>query len=194
MQHLGLSPARAHARELLDPGERVERVAAEEMLGALDRPADPLVLVAPVRLQLRRAREVEVVVRRSARRPRGTGQNDAKDVLVEVLADQVTEGEELATGLRREPLGGIAGRLGAAVECLDPPHDLADLRLERKEVVPPRLDSHEQTVEGGDVDARPRRVRSRATGRASSPSRRTGRAPGPRRRRTGRAAPRRAAG
>src|SRR4029450_4592078 len=40
-----------------------------------------------------------------------------------------------------------------AFELPQPPHDLPELRLEREQVVPPRLDLHEQAVEGGDVDA-----------------------------------------
>src|SRR5581483_12209036 len=64
---------RAGAGERLDPRQRVEGVAPDEVIRSLDRPALALVLVAPVRLALRRAGEVEVEVRRQPRGPRGAG-------------------------------------------------------------------------------------------------------------------------
>ncbi len=67
VQHGRLPPARADACKLLDPLQRVEGIPAQEVLGAVDRPALALVLVAPVRLVLRRAREVEIEVRRQPR-------------------------------------------------------------------------------------------------------------------------------
>src|SRR5207302_11300895 len=62
----GFATAGAGAGERLDPGERVEGVPAQEVLGPLDRSALAAMLVAPVRLELRRAREVEVEMRRPA--------------------------------------------------------------------------------------------------------------------------------
>ena len=73
-------PARAHARERLDPVERVERVAEEEPTRRLDRLAFAAVLVAPVRLELRLAREVEVEMRRPPRRAGSPRQDDPEHV------------------------------------------------------------------------------------------------------------------
>jgi hypothetical protein len=39
VEHLRLAPSRPHARELFDPGKRVDRVPAEKVLGPVDRPA-----------------------------------------------------------------------------------------------------------------------------------------------------------
>ena len=105
---VGLRRPVADARERLDPRERVERVSADEVLGALDRAALALVLEAPVRADLRLLREVEVEVRRQARRPRRAGQHDPEDVGVLVVADQRAEGEQLGGRLRREPLADVA--------------------------------------------------------------------------------------
>jgi hypothetical protein len=123
------------------------------MLGPLDRTANPLVLVAPVRLELWHAREIEVEMGRAARRPSRPREHYAENVLMLVVPDQRAERQELACRLGRIPLGRIAGRSWAlSVERFDPPHDVADLRLEREQVVPTGLDLYEQAVEGGDVD------------------------------------------
>ena len=87
----------ADAGERLEPRERVERVTAEEVVGALDRPALALVLEAPVRLGLRLLREVEVEVRRQPRRPRRAREHDAQDVRMLVVADEDPEGEQLGS-------------------------------------------------------------------------------------------------
>ena len=39
------------------------------------------------------------------------------------------------------------------LEHLQPANDVTDLRLQREQVVPPRLDPHQQAIEGRDVDA-----------------------------------------
>src|SRR5919198_55785 len=62
----------------------------------LHRAARAAVLVAPVRPALRCAREVEVEVRRPSCRPGRASQDDAEDVAVLVLADQLSEREQLA--------------------------------------------------------------------------------------------------
>src|SRR5204863_9903074 len=70
-------PSRTQMCELPQPGKRVERVAAQELSGRLDRPALAPVLVAPVRLELRLAREVEIEVGSAPRRAGGARQHDA---------------------------------------------------------------------------------------------------------------------
>src|SRR6185312_16619956 len=65
-----LSPRR---RERLEPVERVQRVAEEEPPRLGDGAAGAAMLVAPVRLDLRLAGEVEVEVRGATCGPRGTG-------------------------------------------------------------------------------------------------------------------------
>src|SRR5262249_59352837 len=64
----GRDPPRTDTRELLQPRERVQCVTAQELRSGVDRTACPLVLVTPVRLALRNAREVEIEVRRPSRR------------------------------------------------------------------------------------------------------------------------------
>ena len=83
-----LAPTRAHPRELLDPRESIERVAPEEVLRAVDRPALAFVLVAPVLADLRSSWEVEIEVGREACGPGRTCEHHAEDVRVLVLADQ----------------------------------------------------------------------------------------------------------
>src|SRR5438034_1473765 len=76
VQDASYRSTRAHARELADPRERVERVAVQEVLGALDRSAGLAVLVAPVLPDLRLTREVEVEVRRPSRGAGSARQHD----------------------------------------------------------------------------------------------------------------------
>ena len=107
-------------------------------------------LVAPVLALLRRAREVEVEVRRQPRRARGAREDDPQHVLARVLRDQRAEVQQLGRGLRREPLGHEPGRpLGRRSQPLP---DVAHIRVERLEVVLPRLDRDEERVERRDVD------------------------------------------
>jgi hypothetical protein len=152
VQH-GRGPiAVAHARELLDPSNGVEPVALEEVRSALDRAALPLVLVAPVRITLGDAREVEVEVRRQPRRPSGAREHHAQHVRVLVAVDEPAEREQVAGGLRRVPAADECGRrdglgLGDAAERV------AHLAFEREQVVRRRLDATEEDIEGGDVRA-----------------------------------------
>src|SRR5439155_775678 len=96
----------------------VERVAADEVLGAIDRPALALVLEAPVRLELRAAGKVEIEVRRPPRRARGTGEHEPQYVGVLVVLCKRTKAEEVSSRLRREPLGDIRRRRsGDALTC-----------------------------------------------------------------------------
>ena len=111
-------------------------------------------LVAPVRALLRRAREVEVEVRRPASRSSRAGQDDAKDVAVLVLGDQLPEREQLARRLGREPPPHVAARgVARRAEHVEAADHLAQLPLEDEKVVAPRLDPHEERVEGHDIDA-----------------------------------------
>ena len=87
MQDVGRSLA-PDAREGLQPRQRVECVAPDEVAGAIDRPALALVLEAPVRRQLRLPREVQIEMGRQPRRARSACQHDAKSVDVLVLARQ----------------------------------------------------------------------------------------------------------
>ena len=128
------------------------------MLGAVDRPALALVLVAPVRLTLRNAREVEVEVRREPRRPRGAGEDDPQDVRVLVVADDRAPEEKLGRRPRREPIPRVRRTVtetgsGTRTCLLQPGAGVAELLLERELVVTRGLDPHEQAVEGGDVTA-----------------------------------------
>ncbi len=150
--------SRAHAREVADPRERVEGVAAQEVLGALDRTTCLAVLVAPVLLGLWLTREVEVEVRRPAGRPGGAREHDAHHVRVLVVVDQRAVEDELRGGLRREPAVDVRARPRWAhpSEGLEPSERVAQLVLEREQVVLGRLDAHEQAVECGHVH--PRRV------------------------------------
>ena len=151
MEHRCLASPRTQARELLDAAHGVERVAAEEVLGAVDRPALALVLVAPVRLTLRRAREVEVEVRREPRRARRAREDDAKDVGVLVVVGNRAPEEELGGSAWSEPLAYIATRCCLALESFESRARVAELLLERERVVAGGLDPHEQAVERGDV-------------------------------------------
>src|SRR2546429_1010972 len=110
-------------------------------------------LVTPVRLELRRARELQIEMRRSPGRTRGARQDHTQDVSMLVVVDDCPEGEQLPGGLRRVPpadvlRGTLARRLTDALVCR------AQLLLEHERVVRARLHVHEQTVERSDVDAR----------------------------------------
>ena len=122
MQHERCTVVVPHARELLDACERVERVAAQEADRRLDRPARPLVLVAPVLAGLRLARRLEVEVRRAARRPRRARQHDAQHVAVLVLADQLAECKQLAERLGRIPALDVAAPGAALTRARRPSH------------------------------------------------------------------------
>ena len=96
VQHCGLARTRTHAREPLDPLERVERVAAQERRRLAHRTADPLVLVAPVLLALGLARKVEVEMPRPPGRARRTAQYHPQHVRIDVVVDQLAEAEQLS--------------------------------------------------------------------------------------------------
>ena len=114
MHDLGRVRRAPHALERLDPLERVDEVPVEELRRLLHGRALAAVLVAPVRLALGRAREVEVEVRRQPRRPGRAREHDAKDVGVLVLVDERAEVEELGRRLRREPLSDVPARSRAS--------------------------------------------------------------------------------
>ena len=81
--------ARAARRELLEPRQRVEQVAREELAApARTGAAHAPVLVAPVLAALRRARKVEVEVGRQPRRAGGARKHDAQHVCVRVALEQ----------------------------------------------------------------------------------------------------------
>ncbi len=144
--------ARAQTSERLDPRDRVEPVAREEVRRALHRPALPLVLVAPVRAVLRGAREVEVEVRRQPGRAGGPGEDHAQDVGVLGGVDEAAEGEQLARGPRRVPAADERRRRpGRRLGQL--PERVAHVALEREQVVLRGLDAGEQDVERRDVRA-----------------------------------------
>ena len=121
--------SRAHAREGADPLERVERVAAEEVLGALDGAARLPVLVAPVLADLRLAREVEVEVGRASGGAGGAREHDAHHVTVLVVLDQRAVEDELGRGFRRVPRvdEGVRPRRSRSVEGLEPAQRVAQL-------------------------------------------------------------------
>ena len=115
----------AHLRERLDPRQRVERVAPQEGLRLLDWTAFALVLVAPVRLDLRHARHIQIEVRRPSRRARGTSQDHVQHVAMLVLGGELAERQQLPRGPRREPLAQVAGRLCVRTRFIESRHDLA---------------------------------------------------------------------
>jgi hypothetical protein len=129
----------ARAGELADARDRVERVATEEVRGAVDRTALAPVLVAPVRLALRRPRGVEVEVGCQPGGAGRAGEDDREHVRVLVLARQLAEPEQLGDRPRRVPgadeLGSIDGRLVAA--GVEPRERVANLMFEREDVVAP---------------------------------------------------------
>ena len=152
VQHRGLSLRVPDVRELLDPRQRVERVPAEESGRRVDRSALTPVLVAPVLPALRRLRRLEVEMRGSPRRPRGTREDHAQDVAMPVLRDQIAEGEQLRSGSRRVPLAQVAADARPAPrQGLDLPGDIPQLLAQLREVVRCGLDAHQEAVERGNV-------------------------------------------
>ena len=148
---LGGVPPSTHALEGLQPVERVDEVAAQELVCLLHGRAGAAVLVAPVGLALRRAREVEVEVRGQPRRSCGPREHDAKDVGVLVVLEERAKVKELSRGVRREPLADEAGRpfwRPAAAR-----QRAAHVGLEPERVVLGGLHAHQQAVERRDVDA-----------------------------------------
>ncbi len=141
--------------ELLDPLQRVERVPRDELPRSRHRPARALVLVAPVLVELRRTREVEVEVRRPPGGAGGAGEDHAQDVCVLVAVDERPEEEQLGGGFRRVPVADerrhVAERL--QLEAAEPGQRVAKLAFEDEEVVALGLDPHQQAVERRDVDA-----------------------------------------
>ena len=152
---LPLGPDR---REGLDPVERVERVAEQEPPRRVDGPALAAVLEAPVRLELRGAREVEVEVGRPPRRARRARQHDPEHVRRADLLDERAEVEQLLGRRRGVPGAHVARRLtrvaAARLERLGLRVGPEQVAPQRVEVVGARLDAHEQRVEAGDVHAR----------------------------------------
>ena len=143
-------------RERLDPLQRVERVAQQEPAGRLDRLALAPVLEAPVGLELRLARELEVEVGGAPGRAGRAGEHDAQHVGRADLLDERPEVQQLLCGRGREP-GAHVGRCAARIASAR----LEGLRLgvrpeqvatQRLEVVRARLDAGQQRVEAGDVD------------------------------------------
>src|SRR5207237_3238925 len=112
VQH-GRPRAAPYAPERPDPPERVEQVAAQKRRRRLCRPADPLVLVAPVLAAARLAREVEVEMGGTAGRTRRAGEHDAEHVGVLVAVDEGPKAEQLAHRLRREPVADVRARAAA---------------------------------------------------------------------------------
>jgi hypothetical protein len=92
-----------NAGELPDPGNRVERIAAEKLSGRLHGTAHAAMLVAPVRLELRGPRKIEIEVRRAACRSRGACEDDSEDVCVLVLIEDRAPEQELGRGFGGEP-------------------------------------------------------------------------------------------
>src|SRR5207253_9288549 len=137
VQHLGVPPSRAHARELPHPRERVERIAPQEASRLLDRTALAPVLVTPVRRALRSPREVEVEVRRPARRTSRPRQHDAQDIRMLVVLYEAAEEEQLRRRPRRVPVPDKARdrRLRPrALETGEPGQRIPQLRLEHERV------------------------------------------------------------
>ena len=107
-------------------------------------------LVAPVGLELRRTREVEVEVARQPRRAGCAGEDHAKDVGVLVVGRDVTKVQKLGCCARRVPLADVATR--AAARAPSASERVTKLALQAIQVVHPRLDAHQQAVERRDVD------------------------------------------
>ena len=93
-------------------------------------------------------------MRRASRGAGGAREHDAHHVTVLVVLDQRAVEDELGRGFRRVPRvhEGVRPGRPRSVEGLEPAQRVAQLVLEREEVVLGRLDAHQQAVEGGDVD------------------------------------------
>src|SRR6476661_7900380 len=76
----GDAAAGTDTREVLQPGQGVERVPPQELRGGLDRTAFPTMLVTPIRLELGLARKLKIEVGRATRRSCRTREDDAKHV------------------------------------------------------------------------------------------------------------------
>src|SRR6266550_6958940 len=136
----------ADARELLQPSQRVERVAAEELRRPLDGPALPSMLVTPVGLELRLTRKFEIEVRRAARGSGRASEDYAEHVCMLVIVDERAEAEQLACCLRRVPAANVGGRtFGASFS--DACMYCSQLLLQDEWIVRTSLDVDEQAVE-----------------------------------------------
>ena len=156
MQHGRAALVVAYLCELLDARERVERVAAQESNGGLDGLARALVLVAPVLAGLRLTRRLEVEMRCPPCGACGARENHAQHVGVLVLGGQVAEREEL--GRRARCIPALQVRLlrdarSAHVEIVETRARAAQVGGKHIEVVARGLDSDQQAVERGELDA-----------------------------------------
>src|SRR6478672_4102923 len=95
VNHRRLAPTTSHTSELLQPCQSVERVTTKELRSSLDGTALAPVLVAPVRLELRLLRKLQVEVCRATGRPRRTGEHDSQNVGMFVVVDDRAESQEL---------------------------------------------------------------------------------------------------
>ena len=158
MERAGDVAWRARGGERLDPIEGIEGVAQQEPPRCVDGAALATVLEAPVRLELRLPRELEVEVRRPARRPGGASQDDAEDIGRSDLIDQPAEVEKLLRRRRGVPAAHVGGRRArvptSRLEGLDLGVRPEEIAADRIEVVGTRLHASEERVEAGDVDAR----------------------------------------
>src|SRR5437016_1228432 len=108
-------------------------------------------LVTPVRLELRLARELQIEMGRATRGPGCAGEDDAQHVRMLVLIDQSAESEQLAGGLRCEPPPNVCRRtVGGNFSHTGVRRPQFLFQDER--VVRASLDLHEQTVERRNVD------------------------------------------
>src|SRR6185369_6626033 len=102
-----------------------------------------LVLVAPVLLELRLAREVQVEMSCPPSRPRRPAEHDAENVSIDIVVDEPAETEQLSRGLRREPGAQVTARaLGRGLA--DSLARRPQLPLEHERVVATRLYLHQQ--------------------------------------------------
>jgi len=93
-------------------------------------------------------------VRRPPRRARGAREDDAEDVAVDVLADQVGEREQLRSRLRCVPRAHVLRRLaGLRRRDADPLVDVVQLLAQQRQLVIRRLDVDQQAVERRELRA-----------------------------------------
>ena len=144
--------------ERLDPVERVEGVAQQEAPRLLDRLAGASVLVAPVGLELRLSRKVEVEMGRAACRASRPREHDPQHIRRRDLIDERPEMEQLRSRPRREPVIDVRGRFGRPLGARLVRRGLRvrpqKVATDGIEVVGTRLHAHQQAVEARDVDAR----------------------------------------